>query len=208
MSIQAVSRPPGWRGDAGGRAAPMRITGNGWPPGGGVEGSEENTLRPGIAAMASRRFISRSATAAGLILALAVSVYWLGRAYPPELVGALPTLPLPRPAPSALLGSAPSLLFTLGIGLLLGAVSANAAAARRHLLCWTALAAGLELAQHPLLAGPFAALLQDGLPHGAWRFMQAYWMRGVFDPLDLFACLAGGLLAAVLCRVFSTEAVS
>jgi len=161
-----------------------------------------------MAAMATKRFISRSATAGGLILALAVSVYWLGRAYPPALVQALPQLPLPRPAAGALLGSAPSLLFTLGIGLLLGALAAGAAAARRHLLVWTTLAAGLELAQHPLVAGAVAGRPQEVLPAAAWRFMQAYWLRGVFDPLDLFACLAGGLLAAVLCQRFSTEAVS
>ncbi|MGD8348188.1 MAG: hypothetical protein PVI79_03080, partial [Gammaproteobacteria bacterium] len=67
-----------------------------------------------------------------------------------------------------------------------------------HCLAWTLLALLLEISQHPQIAAVFSSGLAGILPEPVRVASGSYWARGVFDPLDLAATLAGGLVALVL----------
>lgn len=135
---------------------------------------------------------------AGFALLAALAVYWLARSAPPALIEPL-QLGLVVPADLEwVLGSAPSLFYTLSIALLLGICAATAASARRHCLVWIGIALCLEVSQADPIAQPLAAWLASTLPDAAWGLFAPYWTRGVFDPLDLLATLLGGALAIAL----------
>ena len=131
---------------------------------------------------------------AGLSLLAAIAVYVLVRPYPPELLGSV-SLNLAYPAGfTGLLGSAPSFFYTLAFGLFIGAIARNF----WHCLAWILLVLLLELSQLQYFAAKITYWLQDLLSERAWHFIGPYWSRGTFDPLDMLAALAGGLIALFL----------
>jgi len=131
-------------------------------------------------------------------LSAAVAVYCLARAQPPALLQPLQATQAALLAHPGLFGSLPSLLFTLAMGLLLGACANSRSAAMLHCSLWTGLALLLELTQHPLIATPLAARLPRFFNDSIWATIGPYWTRGIFDPVDILATLAGGSIALLL----------
>jgi len=135
---------------------------------------------------------------AGCCLSLAVAVYCLARSHPPQLLSPLLATRGELVALGGIFGSAPSFLYTLALGLVIGLCSTARKAARLHCLAWTGLCLLLEVSQHAELAPRVLARLGDLLPVSSLQLVGPYWSRGVFDPADLLATLAGGLLATAL----------
>ena len=131
-------------------------------------------------------------------ISLAIAVYMFLRADLPVLLEPFQPSHKSSLANAALFGSAPSLLYTLSIGVLLGTIAPNPAAARFHCLGWTAIALLLEVTQHAVFARPVIGVLTNYFPDPIIRIVGPYWSRGVFDPLDLLATLIGGILALVI----------
>ncbi len=140
-----------------------------------------------------------------LALLVALSVYVFARPSPPDLIAGLHWRSDWLTGYSAYLNSAPSLFYTLAIGLLIGVCVSTRSAALRHCALWIGLAACLELTQAPFIAARLADLLGSILFASVWDAIGAYWQRGVFDPLDLLATFAGGAVAILLLFRFSTE---
>lgn len=133
-------------------------------------------------------------------LALALAVYVFAREYPPAIL-----TPLQAPNPwllehGHLFDSAPSLLYTLAIGLLLGAISADPGRGRLHCMIWTGIALLFELTQAPGIAATLVAAGEQ-LPISVADLFVPYWANGTFDPLDLLAVVLGGATALALLRV-------
>ena len=137
---------------------------------------------------------------------LAIAVYMFLRADLPVLLEPFQSNHKLSLANAALSGSAPSLFYTLAIGVLLGTIAPNPAAARFHCLGWTVIALLLEFTQHALFARPVIAALTNYLSDSALHIVGPYWSRGVFDPLDLLATLIGGLLALTIVSRLTTGA--
>ena len=135
---------------------------------------------------------------AGCSLLTAIAVYCFARHYPPELLEPVRATLAVLAARTGLFGSAPALFYTLAFGLLVASCASTPGCARRHCLRWTTLALCLELSQLPSLAHPIAGWLAVITPEPALGILRSYWTRGTFDPLDLAATLAGGLLALLL----------
>lgn len=140
-----------------------------------------------------------------LALLAALSVYLFARPSPPDLIAGLHWRSDWLTDYSAYLNSAPSLFYTLAIGLLIGICVSTRSAALRHCALWIGLVACLELTQAPLIAAGLADWLGAILPASVWGAFGPYWQRGVFDPLDLLATFAGGAAAILLLSRFSTE---
>ena len=132
---------------------------------------------------------------AGLALAASLAVYWLVRSEPPAVFEPFQVGLVVSADIESVLGSAPSLFFTLSVALLLGICASSAASARRHCLVWVGIALGLEISQIDPIAQPLSAWFASILPGVPWAFFAPYWERGVFDPFDLLATLLGGGLA-------------
>ncbi len=135
---------------------------------------------------------------ASLSLLVAIAVYCFARLYPPLLLESIKATSPILAAQTGLFGSAPSLFYTLSIGLLVGACAPTLRGARLHCLLWITLALFLELLQLPALSGPLSTWLAGILPETSWEIVRPYWTRGVFDRLDMFATLMGGLIALFL----------
>ena len=103
-----------------------------------------------------------------------------------------------------LFGSAPSLFYTLTIGLLLGVISADHGRGQLHCLTWTGIALMLELTQIPHIAGLFVAVIES-FPGFVADLVTPYWATGTFDPVDLLATLVGGMTALGILRFIPTE---
>jgi hypothetical protein len=136
-------------------------------------------------------------------LLVAIAVYCFARSHPPELLSSMQMSSLLNGIPifaaqTWFFGSAPSLFYTLAIGLLIGACAATSRGARLHCLSWTGVALSLELLQLPALARPLSTWLAANLSESSWEIVYPYWTRGTFDYLDLLATLTGGLIAMVL----------
>ena len=131
---------------------------------------------------------------AGFALLTAIAVYCFARLYPPELLAPLQATSSFLAAQSSLFGSAPSFFYTLSIGLFIGACASSPAGARLHCSIWIGLALVLELTQASIIATPLA----QWLPDFVWELFGSYWTRGVFDPLDMAATIAGGMIALAL----------
>jgi len=134
---------------------------------------------------------------AGLCLSLAIAVYCLARSHPPEFFSPFLATRSELVALTGIFGSAPSFLYTLALGLLIG-FCAPRSSAKFHCLAWTGLGMLLEVSQHPNFAPGMLAWLGELLPASSQQLVGSYWMRGVFDPADLLATLVGGLLATIL----------
>jgi hypothetical protein len=144
----------------------------------------------------------RLAIASAALLA-AVAVYCLARINPPELLTPFqPTFPI-LAAQAGLFGSAPSFLYIFAIGLIVGSCASTPVGARTHCLTWLGLALLLEISQHPVIADPLVSWLADTLFVSAWEVIVPYWMRGVFDPLDMIATVVGGLAALIILTYYS-----
>ena len=72
-------------------------------------------------------------------------------------------------------------------------------------MIWLGLALLLEISQHPIIAKPLSSWLADTLSISTWVVIEPYWERGVFDPLDMIATVAGGLVALTTLNHLSTE---
>jgi hypothetical protein len=164
---------------------------------------------------------------AGTTLLAAIAVYCLTRIYPPELLAPFQATNSIFADKTGLFGSAPTFLYTLAIGLIIGACASLQSCVRAraqesenripisklqevawknvpsrvveiHCSIWIGLALLLELTQHPVFAEPLASRLSETLSVSVWEIIGPYWHRGTFDPLDLIATVAGGLIALVI----------
>lgn len=143
---------------------------------------------------------------AGVSLLAAIAVYTLVRLNPPDLLEPLQIDSALRGTQHWIFGSAPSLFYTLSIGVLIGACTSTPSSARLHCLIWVLLASCLELSQAALIAAPFADWLSKTLPVSTWNLLGPYFTRGVFDWLDLLATLAGGAIALTVLHYLPMEA--
>lgn len=132
---------------------------------------------------------------ATIALLLALAVYSFVRSQPPELLQPLQVGSTLSAEHWTLFGSAPSLLYVLSIGLIIGCCASTPESARRHVLIWMGIALFLEISQAAFIATPTSDWLSATLPESIWGLFGPYWQRGVFDPLDLLATLAGGAIA-------------
>ena len=142
---------------------------------------------------------------AGTALLAAVAVYCLARISPPELLTPYQSTIPEFAGQAGLFGSAPSLFYTFAIGLIVGTCASTTASARTHCLIWMGLALLLEISQHPAFAEPLVSWLADTLSVSTWEVVGPYWKRGVFDPRDMIATVAGGLAALTILTYLSTE---
>lgn len=140
-----------------------------------------------------------------LSVLVAVSIYCFARLYPPTLLEPFQsTLPV-LATQTFLFGSAPSLFYTLSIGLLVGACASSLSGARLHCTLWIGMAVCLELSQFPAIAEPLGTLLTGTLSGSTWELVGPYWTRGVFDQLDLVATVLGGFIALAVLTYLPSE---
>ena len=142
---------------------------------------------------------------ASLSLLLAVSVYNFARPIPPVLFDSFHTATPVLASHIGLFGSAPSFLYTLAVGLILGLVARSRPEAGIHCLSWTGLAVCMEILQHPVCSGALTPWLMAEFPASVWSVIEPYWNHGTFDPLDLLATVAGGGIALILLRFLLAE---
>lgn len=145
---------------------------------------------------------------ASIALFAAVAVYLFTRLNPPALLEPFQVLSTLSGAQAGLFGNAPSFLYTLSFGLLIGVCASTQSSARRHCLSWTGLALVLELSQAEISVASISVLLAEILPDSSWQFVNSYWTRGVFDPLDLLATLLGGAIALAMLIYMPEERAS
>ena len=137
-------------------------------------------------------------------LALALAVYVFAREHPPAIVA-----PLQSPNPwllehGHLFDSAPSLFYTLALGLLLGVIGTERRRGQLHCMIWTGIALLLELTQTPGIAAWFIAATEQ-LPVFVANLIMPYWANGTFDRIDLLAVLLGGVTALGILRFIPME---
>lgn len=135
---------------------------------------------------------------ASLALLAALAVYCFARIYPPDILNPFLATSNDLASHSGIFGSAPSLFYTLSLGLVIGVCASSHSSARFHCLMWMGLCLVLEILQHPIFSAPFSSWLSGVLAESSWNLIGPYWIRGVFDPIDLIATLMGGLIALAL----------
>ena len=135
----------------------------------------------------------------------AVSVYCFARLYPPGLLEPLQATRPDLASLTFLFGSAPSLFYTLSIGLVVGACASSLPGARLHCALWIGMAVCLELTQYPAFAESLTALLAAMLPGSTRELVGSYWIRGAFDQLDLVATVPGGSIALAVLTYLPME---
>lgn len=135
---------------------------------------------------------------ASLSLLLAIAVYLFARIYPPDLLKSLQILNGDLAAYTGFFGSAPSLFYTLALGLLIGACASSRLSAMVHCFIWIGLALLLELSQAPIVAKPLIEWLAGFLSASGWELVGPYWIRGTFDWLDMLASVIGGFIAIAI----------
>jgi hypothetical protein len=74
-----------------------------------------------------------------------------------------------------------------------------------HCLIWIGLALLLEITQHPVIAESIVSWLENTLDVSTWELIGPYWARGAFDPLDIIATVAGGIIALAILTRFPAE---
>ena len=141
---------------------------------------------------------TRNLGIAALALVGGFLVYSLARYHPPALLIPQGVAIDELVAMPGLFGWAPSFLYTLAIALVIAACVPDPTRARWHCVAWTGLCLLLELSQHPAIADPLGAWMASVSPTALDQHLLPYWHSGVFDPLDLIATLAGGLIALAL----------
>ena len=154
-----------------------------------------------------RNPITWSLGIAGGALLAAIAVYLFTRLNPPALLEPFQVTSTLSGVRAGLFGSAPSFLYTLSIGLLIGVCASTRSGARKHCLSWTGLALALELSQAEIFTTPISHHLAAILPDPAWQVVGSYWTRGVFDPLDLLATLLGGTIALAILTCMPGEKI-
>ena len=142
---------------------------------------------------------------ASLSLFAAVLVYSFTRIYPPEILASIQATHPGLAAQTGLFGIAPSFLYTLALGLFIGASASTLTNARVHCLVWIGLAICLELTQHPIFSEHLSTWLAAILSESSWELIGPYWTRGAFDQLDLIATLIGGFIALALLSYLPKE---
>ena len=145
---------------------------------------------------------------ASIALFAAVAVYLFARLNPPALLEPFQVANSLSGAPAGLFGSAPSFLYTLSIGLLIGICAWTPASGRMHCIAWIVLAFCLEVSQAPGISAILTDTLGSILPVSVFAWVGPYWNSGVFDPLDLFATVAGGAIALLLLTWLTKEKIS
>lgn len=135
----------------------------------------------------------------------AVLVYSFARIYPPEILVSIQATHLGLAAQTGLFGSAPSFFYTLALGLFVGLCASTQRSGQLHCLLWLSLVLLLESTQHPIIASLLVTWLPNTLPVSAWELVGPYWLRGIFDRLDLLASLIGGMVALVVLTYLSKE---
>jgi amino acid permease len=140
-------------------------------------------------------------------LLMAVAVYLFARLNPPALLEPFQITNSLLGAQSDFFGSAPSLFYTLSIGLLIGVFASTSANGRLHCLVWIGLALCLEISQASIIAEPLTSWLSTTLPHSAWELFGPYWANGVFDPFDLLATIVGGMIALTVLTYLPREEI-
>ena len=143
---------------------------------------------------------------ASLSLLAAVAVYCFARIYPPEILTPIQAVNTELAAQTADFGSAPSLFYTLSLGLFIGVCASTSTNARLHCLVWIGVAICLELTQHPTVSEHFSTWLAGILSESSWELIGPYWSRGAFDQLDLVATLIGGFIALALLSYLPNKA--
>jgi len=133
-----------------------------------------------------------------ICLSLGIAVYCLARSQPPAFLAPMLATRSELVALTGIFGSAPSLLYTLALGLIIGCCAAPRPSAKFHCLAWTGLCVLLEISQHSYLSARVLSGLGDLLADSSLQLVSPYWSRGTYDPVDLLATLAGGLLATAL----------
>lgn len=135
---------------------------------------------------------------ASVALLAAVAVYLFTRQNPPALLEPFQVTSALSGAQTGLLGSAPSFLYTLSVGLLIGVCASTPTGARNHCIAWIVLAFCLEVSQAPGISAMLSDVLGQILPGSVFAGVGPYWNSGVFDLLDLLATAAGGAIALLL----------
>ena len=135
---------------------------------------------------------------------VALGVYCFARIYPPEIITPLQATQDLLAVHSDVFGSAPSLFYTLAVGLIIGAFASTPTNAKVHCLIWISLTMILEASQHPAVADPIASWLAETLSEPTWGLVGAYWTLGVFDQFDLLASVIGGSIALAILTCLSS----
>ena len=144
---------------------------------------------------------------ANLSLFLGIAVYCLARFNPPTIFSAFLATNNELASFTGIFGSAPSFFYTLALGLLIGALASNQTTARLHCLTWIALCLLLEISQLPIYSMWVTTWLSGALFESGWEFIESYWLRGTFDPIDLVATLSGGLISLGFVSNFRTGCI-
>ncbi len=143
-----------------------------------------------------------------LALIAGIAVYVFLRQHPPALFAPLQIPTGFSDGSRAIFGSAPAFLHTFAICLLIGACVSSLSSALGHGLLWIAIALGFEFSQSVAVASRITGWLDGLLPDGVLEIVIPYWSRGVFDPLDIAAILAGGAIALYLQIIFARRQAS
>ncbi|MBT8436446.1 MAG: hypothetical protein KJP11_03660 [Gammaproteobacteria bacterium] len=138
-------------------------------------------------------------------LLMAVAVYLLVRQNPPTLLEPFQITNALLGDQPGIFGSAPSLFYTLSIGLLVGVFASTLASSQLHCLVWIGLALCLEISQASIISIPLVSGLSSILPDSTWELIGPYWANGVFDPLDLLATTVGGVIALAMLTYLPRE---
>jgi hypothetical protein len=133
-----------------------------------------------------------------LCIGAAVSVYLFARVSPPEILKPLAAPSNNQVAFTGVFDSAPSFFYTLGFGLIVGRFASNDLSAKIHCLVWIGMAVLLEVSQARFFAETIVDWLPNLLAERIWAIAAPYWIRGVFDPIDLVATVAGGIIALAI----------
>ncbi|MDP1899631.1 MAG: hypothetical protein Q8K96_04165 [Rubrivivax sp.] len=135
-----------------------------------------------------------------LVLAAGLLLYWIERDVSRALlIPRFDALHMPG-RPGAMAGWLPSLLHTMGFGLLTAAALPRRSAWRLGACAaWCVVNIGFEIGQHPALSAPLAdALLARAGEGPVTQALAAYFRQGRFDTRDIAATLGGALVAAAL----------
>ncbi len=143
--------------------------------------------------------------AASLAFLAAIAVYCFTRLNPPGLLESFQFTNALIGTQPGLFGSAPSLFYTLSLGLLIGACASGQTSGQLNCLVWIGLSLCLEISQASIIAEPFSNWLVNILPDSIWGLVGPYWTQGVFDQVDLLATAVGGAIALAMLTCLTTE---